>query len=142
MDLKPQNLLLTSKTCPVLKLTGINLLLFNLQSIPLIVHVANLDFGLAQSMSNHAKETSLRGSPLYMAPEILLKKSYDASVDLWSVGVILYECLFGKAPYSSKNLAELVDKIKNAAPIVVSSFFYYSFCLVKLVFTYSSCLLF
>ena len=70
-------------------------------------------------MTNHERETSLRGSPLYMAPEILLQKSYDASVDLWSVGVILFECLFGRAPYSSKNLAELVDKIKNAAPIAV-----------------------
>ena len=54
-----------------------------------------------------------------MAPEILLQESYNASVDLWSVGVILFECLFGRAPYSSRNMAELVDKIKNAAPIMV-----------------------
>ena len=54
-----------------------------------------------------------------MAPEILLTKSYDAKVDLWSVGVILYECLFGKAPYSSGSLDELLEKIKAHAPIEV-----------------------
>ena len=40
------------------------------------------DFGLAQLLDNTETLTSLRGSPLYMAPEILLKQSYDASVDL------------------------------------------------------------
>lgn len=55
-----------------------------------------------------------------MAPEIILRQSYDASVDLWSTGVILYECLFGKAPYSSQSLADLVEKIKTGAPITVS----------------------
>ncbi len=79
-----------------------------------------LDFGLAQSLKNREKETSLRGSPLYMAPEILLQKPYDASVDLWSTGVILYECLFGKPPYSSKSLKDLVFKIKSDTPIAVS----------------------
>ena len=47
-----------------------------------------------------------------MAPEILLKHSYGPLADLWSIGVILYECLFGKAPYSSKTLDELLKKIK------------------------------
>ncbi|XP_046640835.1 serine/threonine-protein kinase ULK3-like [Daphnia pulicaria] len=98
MDLKPSNLLLTSRRHPVLKLA---------------------DFGLAQSLKNREKETSYRGSPLYMAPEILRRQSYDASVDLWSTGVILYECLFGRPPCSSKSLKELVDKIQSDAPITI-----------------------
>lgn len=49
-----------------------------------------LDFGLAQYLHSDTEASSLRGSPLYMAPEILLKHQYDASVDLWSVGIILY----------------------------------------------------
>ena len=48
------------------------------------------DFGFAQYMQEHKISKSLRGSPLYMAPEILKSKVYDSKVDLWSVGVILY----------------------------------------------------
>lgn len=77
------------------------------------------DFGLAQFLCHLEKETSFRGSPLYMAPEILSKQSYDASVDLWSTGIILYECLFGRPPYLSKSLKELVIYITSDSPIVV-----------------------
>lgn len=98
MDLKPQNILLSSPVNPVLKLA---------------------DFGFAQYLNTHDDATSLRGSPLYMAPEILLRHKYDARVDLWSVGVILYECLFGQAPYSSKTFSELAEKIKDPRPIEI-----------------------
>lgn len=57
-----------------------------------------------------------------MAPEILLRREYDARVDLWSVGVIMYECLFGKAPYSSNTLEELAEKIKSCRPIEVINY--------------------
>ena len=96
MDLKPQNLLLTRKPHLVLKLG---------------------DFGFAQYLSNSEQKFTIRGSPLYMAPEILLKHKYDARVDLWSVGVIMYECLFGKAPYSGSSFQELAEKIKDMRPI-------------------------
>ncbi|XP_054720219.1 serine/threonine-protein kinase ULK3-like [Uloborus diversus] len=96
MDLKPQNILLSSVSNPVLKLG---------------------DFGLAQYLNPDSEATSMRGSPLYMAPEILLKHLYDARVDLWSVGIILYECLFGEAPFSSSTFAELAEKIKSSNPI-------------------------
>lgn len=54
-----------------------------------------------------------------MAPEILLKHSYDPSADLWSIGVILYECIVGHAPYSSKTLDEVLHKIKTKQKIVI-----------------------
>ncbi|XP_034939008.1 serine/threonine-protein kinase ULK3 [Chelonus insularis] len=98
MDLKPQNLLLVRK--PTLKLkVG--------------------DFGFAQYLSNSERKFTIRGSPLYMAPEILHSNEYDASVDLWSVGVIMYECLFGRTPYSSNSIDELVEKIKTCQPIEI-----------------------
>lgn len=77
------------------------------------------DFGFAQYLSNSEHKFTIRGSPLYMAPEMLLKHKYDARVDLWSVGVIMYECLFGKAPYSSSSFQELAEKIKDSRPIEV-----------------------
>ncbi|XP_015120414.1 serine/threonine-protein kinase ULK3 [Diachasma alloeum] len=98
MDLKPQNLLLTRKPVLTLKVG---------------------DFGFAQYLSTSESKFAIRGSPLYMAPEILLRHEYDARVDLWSVGVIMYECLFGKAPYSSSSLEELAEKIKSCKPIEI-----------------------
>ena len=81
-----------------------------------------IDFGFAQYLAADDQNSSMRGSPLYMAPEILLKKKYDARVDIWSVGVIMYECLFGRAPYSSSNFRELAEKIKSQLPIQVFLF--------------------
>ncbi|XP_014488893.1 PREDICTED: serine/threonine-protein kinase ULK3 isoform X2 [Dinoponera quadriceps] len=64
MDLKPQNLLLMKKPRLVLKVG---------------------DFGFAQYLTNSEHKFAIRGSPLYMAPEMLLKHKYDARVDLWSM---------------------------------------------------------
>lgn len=48
-----------------------------------------------------------------MAPEILDFKSYDASVDLWSVGGILFEMITGRPPFTGANHVELLKRIKN-----------------------------
>ena len=48
------------------------------------------DFGFAAYMSPWDEQSALRGSPLYMAPEMVCRRQYDSRVDLWSVGVILY----------------------------------------------------
>ncbi|XP_032370938.1 serine/threonine-protein kinase ULK3 isoform X2 [Etheostoma spectabile] len=93
LDLKPQNILLSGS---VLKLA---------------------DFGFAQYMSPWDEQSVLRGSPLYMAPEMVCRRQYDSRVDLWSVGVILYEALFGRAPFASRSYAELEEKIRSNQPI-------------------------
>ncbi|XP_072409066.1 serine/threonine-protein kinase ULK3 isoform X2 [Chiloscyllium punctatum] len=72
-----------------------------------------LDFGFAQHMSPWDEKHVLRGSPLYMAPEMVCRQQYDARVDLWSVGVILYEILFGRPPFASKSFTELEEKIRS-----------------------------
>lgn len=55
-----------------------------------------------------------------MAPEILLDRRYDPSADLWSIGCILYECLFGWAPYRSNTIEELLNKVKIKQAIDMS----------------------
>uniref|UniRef100_H2Y8Q1 Serine/threonine-protein kinase ULK3 n=1 Tax=Ciona savignyi TaxID=51511 RepID=H2Y8Q1_CIOSA len=97
MDLKPQNILLTSHSQPVLKIA---------------------DFGFAQHFEA-IDDFSLRGSPLYMAPEMMLRKSYGPKVDLWSIGVILYESLFGEAPFASSTLEDLEIKIQSKEPVII-----------------------
>uniref|UniRef100_A0A182YCQ3 Serine/threonine-protein kinase ULK3 n=1 Tax=Anopheles stephensi TaxID=30069 RepID=A0A182YCQ3_ANOST len=99
LDLKPANLLLTKHAGTYTLKVG--------------------DFGFAQRLKPYQENTAVKGSPLYMAPEILLKTSYGPAADLWSVGVILYECLFGQAPYSSKSLHELAERIHRNDPITI-----------------------
>uniref|UniRef100_A0A674APP2 non-specific serine/threonine protein kinase n=1 Tax=Salmo trutta TaxID=8032 RepID=A0A674APP2_SALTR len=76
-----------------------------------------IDFGFASYMSPWDEQSALRGSPLYMAPEMVCRRQYDSRVDLWSVGVILYETLFGRAPFASRSYAELAEKIRSDKPI-------------------------
>ncbi|XP_075821871.1 serine/threonine-protein kinase ULK3 isoform X4 [Microtus pennsylvanicus] len=77
------------------------------------VFMQQLDFGFAQHMSPRDEKHVLRGSPLYMAPEMVCQRQYDARVDLWSVGVILYEALFGQPPFASRSFSELEEKIRS-----------------------------
>jgi serine/threonine-protein kinase ULK3 len=84
MDLKPSNILLTSIHKPILKLAGILYSYLFLISI-----VCRLDFGVAQHIGNEGGQT-IRGTLLYMAPEMLSRHPYDSRVDLWSMGIILY----------------------------------------------------
>ncbi len=48
------------------------------------------------------------GSPIYMAPEILLNEPYSLKADVWSLGVTFYEMLYGKCPFDAKNIPQLI----------------------------------
>ncbi|KAL1921294.1 uncharacterized protein VTP21DRAFT_11010 [Calcarisporiella thermophila] len=78
-DLKPDNILLDQKG-----------------------HAHLTDFNIATHYSKSVPLTSLAGSVAYMAPEILLRKGYFYTVDWWSLGIVLYELLFGRRPFKGK----------------------------------------
>ncbi|OTF75399.1 serine/threonine protein kinase-like protein, partial [Euroglyphus maynei] len=107
LDLKPQNILITGIQFVTL-LNGLNSFKVWRQ---VILKIA--DFGFAQHLSNDESVNSLRGSPLYMAPEIFKRQEYDARVDLWSIGIILYECLFGRTPLHGMSMAEITKVYTN-----------------------------
>ena len=51
-------------------------------------------------MDNAGQRTcTIVGTPCYMAPEILLGKGYDLMVDLWSLGIIIFELMCGFLPF-------------------------------------------
>ncbi|KAJ0061970.1 hypothetical protein NL108_014674, partial [Boleophthalmus pectinirostris] len=88
-DMKPQNILLG-------KSGGVKL----------------CDFGFARAMSvSTLVLTSIKGTPLYMSPELVEEKPYDHTADLWSLGCILYELHTGAPPFYTNSIFHLVQMI-------------------------------
>ncbi|KAK7573368.1 hypothetical protein V9T40_010559 [Parthenolecanium corni] len=92
-DLKPENVLLSSDSdFPQVKLC---------------------DFGFARIIGEKSFRRSVVGTPAYLAPEVLRNKGYNRSLDMWSVGVIIYVSLSGTFPFNEDE--DINDQIQNAA---------------------------
>ncbi|CAG2122807.1 unnamed protein product, partial [Medioppia subpectinata] len=105
-DLKPENVLLSSDSdFPQVKLC---------------------DFGFARLIGEKSFRRSVVdnciinvlfgrkiGTPAYLAPEVLRNKGYNRSLDMWSVGVIIYVSLSGTFPFNEEE--DISDQITNAA---------------------------
>ena len=106
-DLKPQNILLHSKY-PDVETSESPMAIVTTSKLMLTTLIAKIgDFGFARVLSDTTMATTLCGSPLYMAPEVLLGKSYDSKVDMWSIGTIVYQCFTGFAPFIAKTPQQL-----------------------------------
>ncbi|KAH7714354.1 Unc-51-like kinase 1-like protein, partial [Aphelenchoides avenae] len=75
-----------------------------------------VDFGVSRYLSENAAASTMAGTPVYMAPELLnaylngRHGQYTASVDLWSIGVILFECLTGERPFQGEDLTKVCNR--------------------------------
>ena len=75
-------------------------------------HIALCDFGLCKlDMKDEDHTNTFCGTPEYLAPELLLGKGYNKTVDWWTLGVLLYEMLTGLPPFYDENTNEMYRKI-------------------------------
>ena len=72
-------------------------------------HIKLSDFGLAKSWNSVT--STFCGSPLYLAPEIIMGQKQEYAVDWWSLGVLIYEMLIGQPPFWSHDNKKLLKKI-------------------------------
>lgn len=78
-------------------------------------HVKLADYGLCKpGISPEDTTSTYCGTPDFMAPEIVLEQPYTRTVDHWTLGVLLYELLLGKAPFVGKNETALFKSILQA----------------------------
>ncbi|KAF9930802.1 hypothetical protein FBU30_011251 [Linnemannia zychae] len=74
-------------------------------------HAHLTDFNIAVYYNPTKPLVSIAGSMAYMAPEVLLRKGYFESVDWWSLGVVMFELLFGRRPFRGKSNDLLTNSI-------------------------------
>ncbi|XP_041842584.1 protein kinase D4 isoform X2 [Melanotaenia boesemani] len=92
-DLKPENVLLASADpFPQVKLC---------------------DFGFSRIIGEKSFRRSVVGTPAYLAPEVIRSSGYNRSLDMWSVGVIMYVSLSGTFPFNEDE--DIQQQITNAA---------------------------
>lgn len=98
-DLKPENVIVTSKG--VAKLT---------------------DFGLSRSLTSRiSQEGSIVGTVYYLAPEQALRQDVDSRADLYALGVLMYEMIAGKLPFTADDPLGVIAQHLNAPPVPPST---------------------
>jgi len=65
------------------------------------------DFGWSASIKDKKPRTSICGTYEYMSPEIIYERKHDSKVDIWCLGILLYELLHGNPPYSAGSFQEI-----------------------------------
>ena len=86
-DIKPENILLDENNKPYL-----------------------IDFGWSNYIINNRRRYSVCGTPFYLSPEMVNETGHDEKVDIWCIGVLLYELTTGKVPFEGTN----IDEVRNS----------------------------
>jgi calcium-dependent protein kinase len=98
-DIKPENILISKKEQ-------------DLNTKEEYFWIKIIDFGTAKIFEKGEKEKKIVGSAYYIAPEVL-DQNYNEKCDTWSVGVILYMFLVGRAPFDGYNNEEIINSIRT-----------------------------
>uniref|UniRef100_A0A1B6I687 cAMP-dependent protein kinase n=1 Tax=Homalodisca liturata TaxID=320908 RepID=A0A1B6I687_9HEMI len=81
------------------------------------------DFGLCTRCFGNDRAWTMAGTPFYMAPEIIMLKGYDCSVDWWALAILLYVMCSGDFPFHNKSTIktyELIISCKYEMPTTFS----------------------
>jgi len=89
-DIKPENLLLDGEN-----------------------NIKLCDFGWCAEYDTHTVRRTICGTYEYMAPEILFHKPQSAAVDVWALGVLLFEMFHNKPPVSARSLKEMTSRVAS-----------------------------
>lgn len=92
-DIKPDNILLTADG-----------------------HIKLADFNISTQIRNNQLPHSRSGSLFYMAPEVFSGVPYGFAIDFWGLGVVLYEAIYGRRPFTGKSNAEVSQNVCQTQP--------------------------
>jgi len=103
-DIKPANIVFRNGDCPVL-----------------------IDFGISRSAittsSQNKQDKAIIATPSYAAPELMQGQPFDHKVDIYSLGIILYEMLVGEKPYKGETHVQIVaNSIRQPIPSLPKQF--------------------
>lgn len=95
-DLKPGNIFLDDRLCPKIADFGFS----------------KIENDISASVSPNVASSGIKGTPLYMAPEVKYT-NYSPAIDVYSFSYIVYEILTGDKPFKNYNFYEIADKVIN-----------------------------
>ena len=74
------------------------------------------DMGMSKLLAKKEMKLSRVGTPLFLAPELIMKEKYDFKVDIWSLGCSIYHLAKTAPPFNDENLIKLGQSIVNENP--------------------------
>ena len=90
-----------------------NILLLNEVNSKEDVHIKIADMGFTTFMREDCGADLKLGTAIYMAPEVNAKKGYNCKIDIWSIGIMTHEMLFGTMLFKASSVEMIEKKIRT-----------------------------